>query len=94
MRITLHRPSLEHRGCQSAREASSAHPQAAASGHAQGVHLVVHPLIDAASLAQALPRMRLRLVLQTGQVAFAIRVPLSLTRTSPEACRLALHFTQ
>ncbi len=43
---------------------------------------------------QALPKMRLRLVLHTGQVALAIRVPLSLTRTSPLASRLALHFTQ
>jgi hypothetical protein len=43
---------------------------------------------------QALPRMRFRFVLQTGHVAFAILVPLSLTRTSPLASRLALHFTQ
>ena len=33
-------------------------------------------------------------VLQTGQVAFAIRVPLSLTRTSPLASRFSLHLTQ
>ena len=43
--------------------------------------------------AQALPRMRFRLVPQTGQTAFAIRVPLSLTLTSPLglALLLALH---
>ena len=43
--------------------------------------------------AQALPRMRLRLVPHTGQTAFAIRVPLSFTLTSPLglALLLALH---
>ncbi len=44
--------------------------------------------------AYALPRIRFKLVPQTGQTALAIRVPLSLTRTSPLASRLALHFTQ
>ena len=44
--------------------------------------------------AQALPRMRFRFVPQTGHLAFAIRVPFSLTCTSPEASRFSLHFTQ
>ena len=47
-----------------------------------------------AGRAQAFPRIRLRFVPQTGHLAFAIRVPLSLTCTSPEASRFSLHFTQ
>ena len=42
--------------------------------------------------AQALPRMRFRFVLQTGQTPLAIRVPLSFTLTSfCFALLLALH---
>ena len=43
--------------------------------------------------AQALPRMRLRLVPQTGQVPLAMRRPFVST-TRPSASRFALHFTQ
>ena len=38
--------------------------------------------------------MRLRFVPQTGHTALAMRVPLSLTLTSPSASRFSLHFTQ
>jgi hypothetical protein len=44
--------------------------------------------------AKALPRMRLRFVPQTGHTPFAMRVPLSLTLTSPSASRFSLHLTQ
>ena len=43
---------------------------------------------------QALPRMRLRFVPQTGHWPLAMRRPLSDTTTLPSASRLALHFTQ
>src|SRR5262245_7302022 len=43
---------------------------------------------------QALPRMRLSFVPQTGHVPCAIRRPDSLTRTSPVKSRFSLHFTQ
>jgi hypothetical protein len=58
-----------------------------------GIQLWTPPLTVCGG-AQAFPRIRLRFVEQTGQVAFAIRVPLSLTTTLPLASRLALHFTQ
>ena len=46
------------------------------------------------SVAQALPRMRLRLVPHTGHTPLAIRRPFSETTTLPSASRFSLHFTQ
>lgn len=43
---------------------------------------------------QALPRIRLMVVPQTGQVPFAIRMPVLEIVTVPSKSRLALHLTQ
>jgi hypothetical protein len=55
--------------------------QARHSAKGQPLAVGGRPSPGVETLSQALPRMRLRFVEQTGQVAFAIRVPLSLTTT-------------